>query len=90
MFELEVDVADGSLNSVSPKRLIFGARTIDVVDVIDRWHGIDHVYVKLRGDDGAVYILRLDTGGVWELVQFIRQEAASVDLPVSDACRPRH
>ena len=88
MFELEVDVPDGTLDSVSPERLVFGMRTVGVVDVLDRWHGTDHVYVKLRGDDGAVYILRLDMGsGVWQLVQFIRKEAGvPADLAVPHSC----
>ncbi|MFQ5617447.1 MAG: hypothetical protein ACE5FR_00610 [Rhodospirillales bacterium] len=37
-------------------------------DVIDRWLTPDHRYFKVRGDDGAVYILRHDVkAGRWEL-----------------------
>jgi hypothetical protein len=91
MFELVVDVADGPQDRVIPERLIFGERTVRVVDVLDRWHGTDHVYVKLLGEDGAAYILRLDTGsGVWRLVQFIRQSTEAVDLQVPSSCQPDH
>jgi hypothetical protein len=34
-------------------------RCIAVVDIIDQWFGPDYRYCKLKGDDGAVYILRV-------------------------------
>ena len=42
-----------------------------VTEVLDRWHGGDHRYVKVAGDDGALYIVRWDaTRAVWELALF--------------------
>jgi hypothetical protein len=36
--------------------------------VIDRWFGLDHRYFKVRGDDGGIYLLRLDDPEErWEL-----------------------
>jgi hypothetical protein len=36
--------------------------------VIDRWRGPDHRFFKVRGDDGAVYLLRHDErADRWEL-----------------------
>ena len=43
-------------------------RVIEVEDVLDRWLAPDHGYFKVRGDDGAFYILRHDSeAGHWEL-----------------------
>lgn len=52
-----------------PRRVHFGERPAEVAEILDRWHGPDHRYFKLRGDDGALYILRHDeTADFWELV----------------------
>jgi hypothetical protein len=45
--------------------------------VLDAWLAPDHRYFKVRGDDGAYYILRNEvmmTGG-WELTMFDRTGA---------------
>jgi hypothetical protein len=56
-----------------PRRLAIGGRSVGVAEVLDRWPGADHLYVKLRGLDGAVYILRQDlVRGHWQLVLFER------------------
>jgi hypothetical protein len=42
--------------------------SVAVKVVVDRWHGRDHRYFKLLGEDGAVYIVRHDLhAGLWEL-----------------------
>jgi hypothetical protein len=42
-----------------------------IADVIDQWLAPDHRYFKLRGTDGASYIIRHDgAAGCWELVMF--------------------
>jgi hypothetical protein len=44
-----------------------------VEEVRDQWFGPEHVYFKVRADDGNLYILRHETsvpGGDWELVSF--------------------
>jgi len=41
--------------------------------VLDRWPREGYRYLKLRGDDGATYILRHEeAGNRWEVVQFNR------------------
>jgi hypothetical protein len=55
----------------TPRRFELGSRAVEVTEVIDRWLAPDHRYFKLRGSDGAVYILRHDvSGGAWELVVY--------------------
>ena len=41
-------------------RLGWGGRRIDVVEMIDQWYGADYRYVKIKGSDGGIYILRFD------------------------------
>jgi hypothetical protein len=55
---------------VLPRRFRLGARVVEVADVLDRWPGADHLYVKLRGADRATYILRRGPDGGWRLVLF--------------------
>jgi hypothetical protein len=49
----------------------FNGRRVEVLAVIDQWFGDDHRYCKLKGDDGAVYILRVvDHCSDWQLTLF--------------------
>jgi hypothetical protein len=71
--EVEVEVESDVTGEVLPRRLGLGARSVAVAEVLDRWPGTDYSYVKVRGADGALYILRHDeSGDRWQLVQFIR------------------
>ncbi len=55
-----------------PQRFHLGGRRIDVVECEDQWPGADHRYVKVKADDGSVYILRCDEpSGEWELTMFL-------------------
>jgi hypothetical protein len=57
----------------TPQRFTFDGRTIEVVEVLDAWLAPDHRYFKIRGDNGACYILRNDVmTGRWELTTFDR------------------
>lgn len=76
-FTLAVESMVGPGDEPVPRRFRLGARTIEVVEILDRWPGADHLYVKLRGDDEALYILRHDlVRGTWQLVLFERAAAA--------------
>ena len=71
---MRVDVecdADDAGGGPTPRRVRLGARAVDVVEVLDRWFGTDHAYVKLAAADGATYILRHDLpADRWELIMF--------------------
>jgi hypothetical protein len=57
-----------------------GEHVIEVAENLDRWPGADHSYTKLRGCDGAIWILRRDLHrGEWRLVLF--QAASAVERP---------
>ena len=54
-----------------PRRLHFGAHQVDVLKTLDQWYGPDYRYIKVRGTDGSLYILRFDEPQAkWELTMF--------------------
>ena len=74
-FTLVVDAETDRSGVPTPHRFRIGSRTIEAAEILDRWPGHDHTYVKLRGSDGAVYILRQDTTrGSWQLILFDRRQ----------------
>ncbi len=58
--EARVDCYAGYRGEETPRRFETFGRQVEVVEVIDRWLGEDHRYFKVRGDDGALYLLRHD------------------------------
>src|SRR5215472_2031641 len=55
----------------SPRSLYRGERRIDIIEIIDQWYGAGYRYVKVRGHDNSVYILRFDEiCDHWELIMF--------------------
>ena len=80
-FELHVECYAGQRADEEPRRFRLGGRAVEVVDVLDRWLDPEHRYFKVRGDDGAVYILRHDTiADRWELTLFDRGDRDSTRL----------
>ena len=72
-FDLHVECYAGYRAEETPRALRLGDRRVTVVEVIDRWLAPDHRYFKLRGDDGAVYIVRHDVDeDRWELSVYER------------------
>ncbi|MFC1579377.1 hypothetical protein ACFL4N_00520 [Thermodesulfobacteriota bacterium] len=43
-----------------PLSFVLDGRELQVVNIIDRWHGEDYEYFKLLADDGRVYLLKWD------------------------------
>lgn len=66
--DVKVDCYAGYRAEETPRRFEIDGRRVEVVEIIDRWFGPNHRYFKVRGDDGAVYLLRCDEpAGLWEL-----------------------
>jgi hypothetical protein len=64
-----VEAYSGYKADERPIAFRLGERRITVREVLDRWHGEDHAYFKLTGEDGTVYILRQDrSSDTWELI----------------------
>jgi hypothetical protein len=58
------------------RRFRLDSRVVEVADNIDQWHGADYRYVKVRGSDGNVYILRHNEVRVeWELTMYQRSQS---------------
>jgi hypothetical protein len=57
---------------MTPRSLSWNKRRIGIVEKIDQWDGPDYRNVKVKGDDGGVYILRFDQIRIeWTLVMFL-------------------
>ena len=55
----------------APRSLYWGERRIEIIEITDQWYGPRYRYVKLRGQDRSVCILRFDEiGDQWELIMF--------------------
>jgi hypothetical protein len=72
---IRVDHHRDSRGALVPQRLHFDGRQIDILETIDQWHGPDYRYLKVRGDDGDLYILRFDESrGEWALTMYQRSQ----------------
>jgi len=68
---VRVDHDIGNDGLQMPRRLRFDGHHVDVIETLDQWHGPDYRYVKLRGGDGSLYILRYDAErDDWELTMY--------------------
>lgn len=68
---LHVECYAGYRGEETPQRFQWAARRVEIVEVLDRWLDPRHRYFKVRGDDGAVYILRHDAASDrWELTLY--------------------
>ncbi len=63
-----------STNPGLPSRFRIGQSYREVREVLDRWPGEDYLYLKVRADDGGIYILRRqEEAAGWELVVYSDQ-----------------
>ena len=50
----------------TPRRLLVGGRSVEIVEVWERWRTPEARGFRLRGDDGALYVLvQDDRSGRW-------------------------
>jgi hypothetical protein len=69
--DMRIQVEPHATLRATPRSLYRGERRIDVIEIMDQWYGPGYRYVKVRGHDSSVYILRLDEiNDQWELVIF--------------------
>ena len=60
----------------APQTLYRGERRITILEVIDQWYGPGYRYVKVKGYDRNLYILRFDQiRDTWELIMFSSERA---------------
>jgi hypothetical protein len=66
---LRVETHSGYKADERPVAFWLRDRRMAVREIVDRWHGEEHAYFKLTGDDGAMYIIRQDrSSDTWELI----------------------
>jgi hypothetical protein len=54
-----------------PRKLHFDGHQVEVLETLDQWYGSDYRYIKIRGDDGQLCIVRFDEPSAeWELTMF--------------------
>lgn len=76
MLQIEVDCYAGYRGEQTPRALRIGENTVAVVEVVDQWLAPDHRYFKIKGDDGAMYVIRHHvTADRWELTVYDRRGA---------------
>ena len=74
IIHVKVECYAGHRGEQIPRRFWLGGRHIEVVEMLDQWLAPDHRYFKLKGDDGAIYIVRHDSeASRWELEMFDRR-----------------
>jgi hypothetical protein len=84
---IEVETIAGPDGSLLPRKCAFDGKHVEVAELLDQWHGDDYRYVKFRGDDANLYILRCDDlGGNWELTMYETPRAHGM-IPDRDSSR---
>ena len=64
--------AHADVVGATPRSLYCDERRVGIIDEIDQWYGPDYRYVKVKGDDGGIYILRCDEiRNEWALIMFV-------------------
>ena len=56
----DVQCYSGYRGEERPTSFVVWERRVEVVEILDQWLAPDYRYFKLKGSDGAIYILRHD------------------------------
>ena len=75
---MRIQVEPHAVLRAAPRSLYRGERRIDIIEIIDQWYGPGYRYVKVRGHDNSLYILRFDEiNDQWELMMFSMARASN-------------
>ena len=72
---LRVECYAGYKAEQRPQCFFLRERRFEVCEVLDQWYGPDDFYVRVRADDGNIYILRHSENpnqDIWTLESFRR------------------
>ena len=64
---------DGAGGEPRPRAVHFGARRVEVLDVLDRWHGRDRTWWKVATAEGEYVLVHDETSGAWDLAAVVAQ-----------------
>jgi len=71
--KLVVQCYSGHKADQRPIRFQLGDHRYEVEEILDQWYGPDHVFFKVRADDGNHYILQhQEAADEWTLASFRR------------------
>jgi hypothetical protein len=56
--KVHVEAYSGCKANERPMSFLLENQKRHVVDIVDRWYGVEHDYFKVLADDGKVYLLR--------------------------------
>jgi hypothetical protein len=85
---MRIQIESDSDTREAPQSLYRGERRIEIVEIVDRWYGPGYRYIKVRGDDGSVYILQLDeVSHQCELMMFSAARAQEYQRKYHDMAR---
>jgi hypothetical protein len=73
--QLRVECYAGTRAEERPQRFFLRERRFEVQEVLDQWYGPHDFFVRVRADDGNIYILRHNTDpnhDLWTLESFRR------------------
>jgi hypothetical protein len=63
----------------APRHFYFDGRQVEIMETIDQWYGPDHRYLKVRGNDGSLYILHFnEPHSEWTLIMYQRAQTKVV------------
>ncbi|HXW26445.1 MAG TPA: hypothetical protein VEK73_17000 [Xanthobacteraceae bacterium] len=83
---IHVETCAGHGGAPMPARFRLGRARVRVVETLDQWYGPDYRYIKVKGDDRCLYILRFhDAHENWELTMYksVRAQAMTWPRPVT-------
>jgi hypothetical protein len=76
--KLTVTCYSGHKANERPTGFMLGNKRFGIAEIIDRWYGPDHLYFKIRADDGNIYILKHDEiQDQWDLEYYRKQTEKS-------------
>jgi hypothetical protein len=78
MMKLNVECYSGRKADERPVRFWLDGRLYHVETVLEQWYDPEHIFYKVRANDGNLYILRLQTStpdGQWDLISFRQAHA---------------
>lgn len=82
---IQVDSCTDHAGLMMPRGLRLHGTYVAVVETIDQWHGPAYRYVKVKGDDGGLYILRFDEReAAWSLTLFESDRARALSGRLHD------
>ena len=71
---MRVQIEPHTDQRAAPRSLHRGERRIEIIEIMDQWYGPGYRYVKVRGHDRSVCILRFDEiGDRWQPASYSRR-----------------